>query len=478
FEENLRLDPESDTLSNMSFKWWEWEVSVSNPDSAENSYKVSYAERTDWLKQQQDLGESSFARIYGYEMGLNKMRNSSLNFRVNYRTLEILNEELSGLRPENTLLSRVEYQARILKGALTSSTFYEIGSGLENRREFVYIETTPGQGTHIHIDYNNNGEKELDEFELAVQADQVASANYIKAFVPTNDYIKVFRNQFTQSLFLRPAAVWRDKKGARKLVSYFSDQFSFSTDRKTLTLDLADQFNPFLFDIADSLLQSTNSNLRNIFYFNQSHPVFGADFTFQRLDGRNLLTSGFESRSTERYSLSFRWNFTSILSFEGRGEQGDKQSASDAGVLSSRNYNIAYREAEPKLVIQPGAKWRLSFLFNYKEQENTLNIPEALTGGEKSFARKTGLEFTLSSPDRGNLFVTGNLIQINYFGAPNSPVGFEILEGLQPGLNGTWGVSYQRTLANNLQINLNYNGRQSPGLSIIHTGGVEARAFF
>jgi hypothetical protein len=464
-------------LSDLAYRWWEWEASLSNPDSAINRYKVSYAERTDWLKDRATMSRASFARIYGLEMGLNTMRRSKLLFRINYRTLDILNPKLTKQTPENTLLSRTEYQVKLLGGALTSQSFYEIGSGLENRKEFVYIETTPGLGTHIHVDYNQNGQKELDEFELAIQADQVASANFLKVFIPTSEYIKVFRNQFSQVFYLRPAAVWRSKSGIRQAISHFSDQFSFGADRKTLTLPLLDHFNPFLFDLADSVLQSTAANLRNILYFNQSHPVFGADLTYQRLEGRNLLTSGFESRYTEKTTLGIRWNFTSIFGMEARGEQGLKRSQSDAGVLSSRNYAVRYREAEPKLVLQPGTRWRLSLLFNYKEQANQPSA-EGGSGGEKSFARRTGMEFTLSSPEKGSLFVTANLIQINYSGAPNSPVGFEMLEGLQPGLNATWGISYQRTLANNLQVNVNYNGRQSPGLNTIHTGGIEARAYF
>ncbi|MEQ9186912.1 MAG: hypothetical protein RLP15_04200 [Cryomorphaceae bacterium] len=477
-EDNRRFDPSTDTLSALAYKWWEWEASISNPDSALNRYKVSYAERTDWLKHEQDLGRATFARIYGFEMGLNDMKNARFGFRVNYRTLDILNDEITELRPENTLIYRTENQVRLFQGAITSTTFYEIGSGLENRREFVYIETTPGQGTHIHIDYNEDGEKDLDEFELAMQADQVASANYLKVFIPTSDYIKVFRNQFSQSLFIRPAAVWRGETGLRKFAAYFSDQFSFVSDRKTLELPLLDQFNPFMLDLEDSVLQSTNANVRNIFYFNQSHPIFGADLTYQRLESRNLLTSGFESRQNEKAAVGFRWNFTSILGLEARVEQGIKSSSSDASILNSRNYSIDYLQAEPKLVIQPGTLWRLSFVFNYKEQVNSLMIEGAETGGERSFARRSGMEFTLSSPEKGSLFLTGNVIQINYSGTPGSPVGFEMLEGLQPGLNATWGASYQRTLANNLQVSLSYNGRQSPGLRMIHTGGLEARAFF
>ncbi len=478
FEENLRYNPQSDSLSNLAYRFWEWETSITNADTAKNKYKLSYAERTDWLYDTTQLSKATFARIYGFENSLNTIPNSVFNFRVNYRTLDILNDEITSQERENTLLSRVEYQGRFFKGTITTNTFYEIGSGLENRREYIFIETTPGQGTHIFIDYNDNGEKELSEFELAVQADQIASANFVKVFVPTNDYIKVFTNQFSQALSIRPATIWRGKKALLKVISHFSDQFSYAVDRKNLETNLLDQFNPFSFNISDSLLQSTNSNLRNIFYFNQSNPVFGADVNYQRVNGRNLLTTGFEERQTEKYSTGFRWNFTQILSLETRAEQGTKSSSSDASILSSRNFNINYQQIEPKLTLQPGTKWRLSYAFNFKEQLNTLENENPLTGSERAISRKHLLEFNLSSPEKGSLIANASLVQINYNGNASSAVGFEILDGLQPGLNATWGVSYQRVLANNLQISINYNGRQSPGINMIHTGGIEARAFF
>ncbi|GAB5539025.1 MAG: hypothetical protein Salg2KO_11280 [Salibacteraceae bacterium] len=477
FEQNKRYHPIADTLNNLSYQFWEWEASIANEDSAINRHKLSYAERTDWLKDSSLLSKATFARIYGYEMAINKMKQSRLAIRVNYRTLDILDTTLTTQERENTILSRLEYSFRAFKGVLSSSTFYEIGSGLENRREFIFLETTPGQGTHIHVDYNNNGVKELDEFEQAIQADQIASANYIKVFVPTNDYIRAFTNQFSQTLFLRPAAIWKSKSGVRKVVSRFSDQFTYSSDRKNLEIAIEDQFNPFLFDIADTALQSINSNLRNIFYFNQSDPIFGAEFNYQRINGRNFLTSGFESRLVETTGLGFRWNFATALGLESRAEQGSKIAKSNAGALSNRNYNIFFQQIEPKLNIQPGTLWRVSVLFNYKEQSNRTTAADG-SPGERSYIRKTGAEFNLSTPEKGSLLVNANLIQINYTGAPESPVGFEMLDGLQPGLNATWGVSYQRTLANNLQLSLNYNGRQSPGIPVIHTGGVEARAFF
>lgn len=479
FERNRQFDPQNDTLLSRAYQWYEWEASVSNEDTAQNRHKVFYAQRNDKGAQSQRLKNATLARMYGYQLDLKKYERSSVFFTVNYRTLDILDSNLTNERSENTLIGRLEYQLRLFQGALSSVSFYELGSGQELRREFVYISTVPGQGTHIHIDYNGDGEKQLNEFEQAVLADQIASANFIKVFVPTDEFIRVLSNQFSQSLYLRPAAVWRNEEGLKEIVSHFSNQFNFVVERKTLDLEGADRFNPFVFDIPDTLLQSITSNLRNIFYFNQSHPVFGANVNFQRLDSRNLLTSGFESRATEKYGSTVRWNITKTIGLETNGEQGFKTSQSDAGVLSSRNFNIFFREIEPKISIQPGVIWRITFNFKYEEQFNlTEENPLIATGGETSIARTLGLEFYLNSPDKGSLLLNANAIQANYNGAIDSPVGFEMLDGLQPGLNATWGLSYSRTLANNLQISVNYNGRQSPGLRIIHTGGLQARAFF
>ena len=53
-----------------------------------------------------------------------------------------------------------------------------------------------------------------------------------------------------------------------------------------------------------------------------------------------------------------------------------------------------------------------------------------------------------------------------------------MLEGFMPGSNLTWGLAFQRQLANGLQININYNARKSPDSKIIHNANVQVRAFF
>ena len=160
---------------------------------------------------------------------------------------------------------------------------------------------------------------------------------------------------------------------------------------------------------------------------------------------------------------------------------GQKTNLSD--YFNRRDYTINYFETEPKISLQPSSNFRVSLLFNYKEKQNILakkfdTFGEFISGGEKSFFRTLGTEFRTASLDKGNLTASLNWVNIKFDGGANSPVSFEMLEGLQNGQNLTWNVYYQRTLANNLQIDLNYSGRANQSAKTVHTGGVQVRAFF
>ena len=109
----------------------------------------------------------------------------------------------------------------------------------------------------------------------------------------------------------------------------------------------------------------------------------------------------------------------------------------------------------------------------------TVYIQNALQyGGEKAFISDFGMELRYNKASKGSLTMSMNYIYINYYGETSSSVAFEMLEALQPGNNSTWNISYQRTLANNLQLTFSYNGRKSFETKSIHTGGIQLRAFF
>ena len=136
----------------------------------------------------------------------------------------------SSLKPESSITARIEDNFKLLKGSISSTTFYEIGSGLEIKKEYVFVEVAAGQGVYSWTDYNGNGIKEIDEFDIAVFQDQ---ANFIRVYTPTNEMIKIFSTQLNQILNINPIKAWNNKTGIRKFFTRFSDQFAYRINRKT-----------------------------------------------------------------------------------------------------------------------------------------------------------------------------------------------------------------------------------------------------
>jgi hypothetical protein len=99
-------------------------------------------------------------------------------------------------------------------------------------------------------------------------------------------------------------------------------------------------------------------------------------------------------------------------------------------------------------------------------------------GGEHSLSQTAGLDLKYNVANKGSFQAKANIILVAFDGTQNTPVAFEMQEGLRNGNNYTWGITYQRTLSNNMQLNFNYDGRKSPDVKTVHIGGVQVRVFF
>lgn len=457
-----------DSLQSNSYQWYDWEVYLENPDTTKNRYQVYYRERYDLLVKNNDLAPAATARQYGLSFDLIRNPKNQLRGKFGYRELKITDTTISSLKPDQTLVSRLEYDLKFAKNAIALSTFYEIGTGLELKREFIYLEVPAGQGIYTWIDYNENGIKELNEFEVAAFTDQ---ATYIRSFTPTNEYVKTYTNQFSQSLNITPAYIWKNKKGIRKILAKFSNQTAYRVDRKTNSESELDRFNPFLSSIADSSLLTLNSSFRNTLFFNRTDAVFGLDYSYQKVEGKSLLTNGFDSRFNRFNQVKLRWNITPVYGIITEAEQGTKGNSSD--FLSGRNYSIFYQKINPKFTIQPNAKFRAVFSYKYMLKQNSKEY-----GNEQAYINDLGTELKYNVVNKGSVIAGFNFIKIIYTGIVSSSLGFEMLEALKPGLNYTWNIGWQRNISKNMQLNLTYNGRKSEETKIIHIGGVQVRAFF
>ena len=454
-------------MTSNSYQWYDWQVYLAEADSAENNFKLFYRERYDRRSDSSLLVSAATARSIGASYNWISNAHSKLNTMASYRVLTIDDENLISDQPENTLLGRVDYNLRLWKGALTANTFYEVGSGLELRREFLYIEVNAGQGVYTWIDYNGDGIKDLNEFEIAQYPDQ---ANYIRVYTPTNDYVRTYSNEFNQSFFWRPERMWANEKGLKKFASRFSNQARFRISRKTSIQDV-NSFNPVSRQLSDTSLLSFNSTVRNTLFFNRTNSIFGADYTFSDMGSKILLANGFDGRTHQFHQLNTRWNLKKKFTLTSSVEIGDRGSSAD--YTTGRDFLIYYWKLEPSIIYQPNTTFRISLDLR---QENKIN--DEVFGGEVAVIQDIGMQLKYNQAEKGSLQGGINAVNITYDGAQNNALAFEMLESLRPGLNFTWNLGYQRSISKNLQISIQYNGRKSEDNSAIHAGGVEVRAFF
>lgn len=469
FENNLFKADTTKSLTARSYQFWEWEGNITNKDTSGNLYKVFYRERRDKQAFVNTLQDSTFAKNIGLSTNINSIRNHPFAVIVTYRELEIKNVRNTLLKPDNSLLSRIEYSPRLMKGFITSNLFYETGYGLENRREYYYLQVPPGQGTYAWNDYNDNGLKELNEFEVAQFSDQ---AQYIRVYTPTNQYVKVLNNQFSMSLNIRPSIFLKDSSGKlTRFIARFASQSVYRLDKKTTDDGQLFAFNPIDVNLNDTLLTALNYNLRQSLFFNQSDAVFGTDYTYQRFISKQLLTNGFETRSNELHEWRWRWNMTKSWSINSTNMIGQKSNSSL--FFSVRNYKIDYYDLEQKLNYQPNTAYRISLIYKHNVKENTIE-----GGFQKAELNELGLEFKFNQLEKGSVTGRANFISISYNDLENTPIAYEMLNALRAGYNYTWNISYQRNLSNNIQISINYDGRKSATANIVHIGGAQIRAFF
>lgn len=481
FEQNKFKTGASDSLLANSYKFWEWQAFVQNADTTKNRYGINYKHRNDFAVGNEmgvaSLVKTTEAQNYGAYLELLKNANSQLKINASYRTLTIIDSAKTSQKPDNSLVSRVEYSFRLWKGAISSSTFYEIGSGLESKKEYSFIQVNPGLGIYQWIDYNGDGIKQTGEFEIAPIP---SLATYIKVYTPTNSYIKTYNNQFSEVLMLKPAVVWANKTGVRKFISRFSNQTAYRVDRKSTDNILERAYNPFIQIPNDTslaifkTLATLNSSFRNTLFINQLSPEFGIDLSYQEVKNKSLLTNGYEERANKYEEARVRWNIVKEISMNFDGINGIKENASQ--YFSSRNYRIEYYSVEPKLNYQPNTAFRISVSFKYSNKENK-NVTDSLN--IKAELQDYGAELKWNVLNKGSFNMKANYIQIKYSAKQaNTSLAFEMLDALKPGQNITWGASFQRNLSNNMQISITYDGRKSEGTKAIHTGGAQIRAYF
>jgi len=469
-ENNVLMEMPADSLRADSFSFFQWEVFLKSPDTVKMPYNLFFRTRTDRLPKDNSLEVSTVARDLGFTLKLLNTTGHRFTLSSTYRALTVKDSILANQEPEENLLGRLEHFLRILKGTFTFNTFYEAGSGLDRKQEFYYLKVPAGEGLYTWIDFNGDGIQQLNEFEIAAFKDQ---ADFIRVFVQSDEYVRGYYNRFTFSFNIQPAATWQKKEGIRGFVAKFSNQLVYRTESKSNSNDPVLAYNPFvgLNRWNDTSLVSLNSSFRNTLYFNRMNPKFNMDLNFTRNNAKTLLINGFENRRLFNSSLNLRWNFYKDLTLRLTFGKGKNERRSEE--FSSNNYSLDIYNVSPSLIWQVGVFLRVEATYNYEHKKNVLGDP-----GELAIVNDAGIELNYRIASKGNLLAKGNLIRIDFNGESNTSLSYEMLNGLQPGNNATWSISYQQNLSRFLQLNVIYDGRKSGDASTVHVGSLQVRAHF
>lgn len=452
-----------------TFQYIKWNAFIRSADTSKVSYGINYEERTDFGAQNDYMTKSLFSRNISFDFKALKNPRSRFKANITYHILDVADSTIAqGQQPVNALVGQMQYDLNAAHGLIFSSTYYQAGSGLQPKESYVYVQVAQGQGNYAWTDFNHDGVQELNEFYVSPFQDQ---NDYIRVYTPTNQFIKTYTSGITETFSIRPSAVWNNKGGIRSFISRFSEQLAYHVDRKTTSTDPLSAYNPFLNQPGDTNVVGLNTSLRNTIFFNQLNPKFGADYSYSDAINKTVLQeTGTQARENRYNELHGRYNLSTKWMLEADGKAGND--ISNSGYFASSNFNVQYSSIQPKLSYQPSTTFRVSVFYTYVTK---LNID---SGGGSSIQQTYGSELRYNVLNKGSLLANFNFVLISFDGEASSPLGFEVLQGLNVGNNYTWGLTYQFNISQNIQMNLSYTGRSTPGSDVVNTGTMQVRAFF
>ncbi|MBB1284777.1 hypothetical protein HRH25_10380 [Flavisolibacter sp. BT320] len=462
-----------DSLSPTSFSFDTYTAYLKSDESKRNKWALQFFTRSDKYATASALVRGDRSYNSNFQVELLQSQKHQLIFNTTYRVLKVCDKTVSAQQDDETILGRTEYIVNEWKGLLTGNVLYELGTGQEQRRDYAYLEVPAGQGEYTWIDANNDGIQQLNEFELARFQDQ---AKFIRIFTPTNQFTKANYTTFNYSISLNPRAMIGEKnsKGLAKFIARFNLQSSLQKSKKSVAKE-GIEWNPFSYSILDTALLTNTTAFLNTVSFNRFSSKWGIDISNIRNTGKALLTYGYETRQVIDWTARFRWNLSSVITFDVTGKKA--QNALYTPNFGNRNYELSIEQVEPRLSFIRGTVFRLQSSYKL---ESKSNLPEY--GGEKAVSHAVNLETKYNVLQNSSIDAkfTYNNIRYKVPAATNKNLSVEyiILDALQPGSNFLWTLDFTKRLLNNVEVNLQYEGRKPAETRTIHVGRASVRALF
>ena len=444
-------------LTNHQFK--EYEGYIGLGDSTKVFAKVGFNYRDNDSIRTNTFTEINNRKTYYLDAKIIQTERTNLSLFANYRETENAFSE-----NQKALNSRVIYNQRFFKNFITLGTSYETSSGNVAQQDFIYVEVEAGQGFYTWIDYNDNGIQEFDEFEVAEFQDQ---ANFLRVPLPNLQFIATQSAKINQSITLN-ANQWSNKTGLKKVLSHFYNQFFLSSRNELERARNSFNLNPFNMNKDKQI--SVNFTIKNSLYFNRGLQNFSATYTYAKAENKQQYSIGSQDTDTNYQQIDFQHKIGKFWLVDLQGKLSENKLETEN--FNNRNYEIDVIAFQPKISYVLNNDNRFAAFYHMKNKENTL------AEFEKLKQQKIGIEYFYTGKSTSQFNANFTTFFNDFSGNPNSPVGYQMLEGLQEGTNYTWTFLWNKKLNSFLNVNLNYKGRKSLNSKTIHTGTINLKAVF
>ena len=461
-EDNKQRNIATKELTPLSQRFKSYEIFVGLGDSTKIFTEIGYKNRVNDSIKNNELQKVNTSNTFYLDSKVIQNKNTNLSLYANYRTLKNTDKTIED---ENSINSRLQFNQKLFKQIIQWNTIFETNSGRLPQQDFTYVEVEAGQGTYTWNDYNENGIQELEEFEIAQFQDQ---GRFIRVLLPNRVFIKTHQNRLSQTLTFNPSQWSVSENKSKQFWSHFYNQTSYLIDRKIKREGSRFNLNPFNTSEEDQL--GLQLNFRNVLFFNRGKQRYTTSYTFLDNTTRQVLSVGFIENSLKSHQFNFNhkisknWLINMLSAFD------NNESISEN--FASKNFNFDETRFNPKLSYLFNDNSSFDMFYQYASKNNTIGDMESLN------QQKYGISFTLGNSQNSAINGEFNYFSNDYIGNPNTPVAYQLLEGLQPGKNFTWSLLAQKKLTKFLDLNLSYFGRKTETSRTIHSGSIQLKAYF
>ncbi len=436
---------------------------IKNGDSTKHQFSLEYNYREDKDTLQFDLNHISTIHTAKGSGSIAGKNGNKLQSIFTYRNItDVRVDEVV-----NNFMGRLDWDQRWFNKVLFTQLNYNAISSRELRRNFLYVQVPVGEGTHVFIDMNDDGQQQLDEFVI-----EEIVGNYVRVFVPSDEYMEAFSYTINYHIDYKPPRLWRTATQKWKQFLY---RFSFNSaaqfNRKVNAVKLNTKLNPFSTANTSDVL-ALRESFRNTLFFNRSNTNFSISIVHVTNLRKQLLIQGIDSTGVERLRLNIRKSLTRQFLIEWINELSNQKSTSD--YLNNNNFHIESAGFQPVIVWQPDNSLRFNVHWKYEEKTEHET---------KVFGRIQEYGFETRWSRTANFFAElgFSLIDISHTGNSSfssTVAGYSMFSGLQDGRNFRWECNLRKQLRNGLQMTLRYEARKPVKGALIHLGNVQVSALF